>query len=584
MNNSQDNPFGSGIRIQPPPTGSSRGRRPRQTSNSVEIGVPELSPIDEKCITLFNSLNPENELLASVKLLQLFKETGLEQEVLGKIWNKLDIKNNVVSQWQFINGVKYLTLAQEKKELNKENLSLVSTLPQFKNKPPSSVPRLNSGSDSPWNIPQSKQEEYTNLFYDLEPIDLYLDGNKAKQALLDTKLDIDKLALICFKKFRLFMKSDNHIVIVIVIVIVINKNFIRSLADGNNRGSLILAEFLVAMHLAELLKKNIIKQLPQRVPLELAKSASDTLKDVKVVEPMNGGIDMSSEGREMGDNNNEVDAIKILFDKLPKLKNGNIASDVCVNEFIKSNLSQLELGKIWELASIRQMPELNYIEFEIAMLLIQSVLKGNEIPNELPMELKIKLQGMKEEETLLVEEPEEIEVPEFQLQDLTVQYKEKPIEYLSIQSYSLDEEYSLELKEKLNQKWLELKELNENEVLQLNELERNYELEKKNVNQMINTINEKLLNQTQLQLQVNKVIQQENQLNQQLQNMEELKEEMKVKKNQIIDNFTKFQKNSKLELGFLDYNLKSAIKAHQEYNNLLNQLKLPPIELPEFLK
>lgn len=68
-------------------------------------------------------------------------------------------------------------------------------------------------------------------------------------------------------------------------------------------------------------------------------------------------------------------------------RTGWISGDVARELFGQSGLSREQLLQIWHLADSENRGKLNIAEFHIAMALIYRALNGNEIPNELPLEL-----------------------------------------------------------------------------------------------------------------------------------------------------------------------------------------------------
>ncbi|KAI8834667.1 hypothetical protein BC829DRAFT_69670 [Chytridium lagenaria] len=58
------------------------------------------------------------------------------------------------------------------------------------------------------------------------------------------------------------------------------------------------------------------------------------------------------------------------------------------NMFVKSQLSQDDLARVWDLSSVRRAADLTFPEFAIAMFLIRLKMKGQDIPPALPDNVK----------------------------------------------------------------------------------------------------------------------------------------------------------------------------------------------------
>ncbi|KAI7823129.1 hypothetical protein BX661DRAFT_186904 [Kickxella alabastrina] len=73
-----------------------------------------------------------------------------------------------------------------------------------------------------------------------------------------------------------------------------------------------------------------------------------------------------------------------FFDSLDTQKAGFLSGDVPVNFFLKSNLPEMLLSKVWDLADVNHNGKLSREEFAVAMHLINLRLAGGEIPDTLP--------------------------------------------------------------------------------------------------------------------------------------------------------------------------------------------------------
>ncbi len=195
------------------------------------------------------------------------------------------------------------------------------------------------------------------------------------------------------------------------------------LADTEQRGALVLTEFVIAMHLLTSVKSGALRGLPNILPAALYEAATRRgstggpiprqqspttstppisavprqLTGQGALPQMRGGsplgrppISAQTTGEWLV---TPADKARFdqLYDELDKSKRGFISGEEAVPFFSQSNLSEDALAQIWDLADIRQEGYLNRDEFAVAMYLIRQQRSKREGAAALPQTLPANL-------------------------------------------------------------------------------------------------------------------------------------------------------------------------------------------------
>ncbi|KAG0376312.1 hypothetical protein BGX24_007927 [Mortierella sp. AD032] len=235
------------------------------------------------------------------------------------------------------------------------------------------------------------------MFMACGPVNGLLDGDKAHDVLLRSRLSVDKLSQIW------------------------------GLADTKVRGSLDLADFIIAMHYVHRIRDGSITTLPTTLPPSLMKAVPrPTVGAGQMSSPALGAQTLARQvtGGNMGSHNSVVarqttGSIGLSFGPLAKQSTSGVSTDTpweispeekakfdrffdqldtkgsgfleggeACRFFMNSRRPEAELAQIWDLADITQSGRLGKDEFAVAMLLINRRNASNApIPETLPLSL-----------------------------------------------------------------------------------------------------------------------------------------------------------------------------------------------------
>jgi epidermal growth factor receptor substrate 15 len=191
------------------------------------------------------------------------------------------------------------------------------------------------------------------------------------------------------------------------------------LADTEQRGALVLTEFVIAMHLLTSMKTGALRGLPNILPAALYEAAtrrahigpsaprqqspttatppiSAVPKQVTgptALPQMRTGSPLAPPpvaAQSTGDwlvTAADKARFDQLFDELDKAKKGFITGEEAVGFFSQSNLSEDILAQIWDLADINSEGRLSRDEFAVAMYLIRQLRSKRDGPMALPATL-----------------------------------------------------------------------------------------------------------------------------------------------------------------------------------------------------
>jgi epidermal growth factor receptor substrate 15 len=192
------------------------------------------------------------------------------------------------------------------------------------------------------------------------------------------------------------------------------------LADTEQRGALVLTEFVIAMHLLTSIKTGALRGLPNILPAALYEAATrrspvaagiprqqspttatPSISAVPRQLTGQGALPQMRTGSPLGrapivaQTTGEwlitpADKVRFdqLYEELDKAKRGFISGEEAVPFFSQSNLSEDVLAQIWDLADIKSEGRLTRDEFAVAMYLIrQQRTKSAPLPTTLPPNL-----------------------------------------------------------------------------------------------------------------------------------------------------------------------------------------------------
>ncbi|CAJ0831705.1 8386_t:CDS:10 [Entrophospora sp. SA101] len=293
------------------------------------------------------------------------KKSNLSSAALSKIWNLADYENQgVLTTQTFIIVVKLIALVQNGQNPDMALLKAKVPLPRFED----------INIETAYIITDDNRESYKKTFLILKHEDDLVDGDKAREIFLQSKLSSETL-------FQIW-----------------------KLADTKNRGRLDVNEFIIAMHLIKQYMSKNIKEIPQTLPSGFYEMAAGVNLDVlasSTSPSLFSGNSLTSSLNPDGFNTKspfiehpwdvtleEKTKYDKIFDSIDQMKHGFLTGDEAAKIFVKSNLDQNTLAMIWlNLSDIDKTGRLNHEKFAVAMHLIQKKAKGFPLPNILPTSL-----------------------------------------------------------------------------------------------------------------------------------------------------------------------------------------------------
>ncbi|CAJ0912213.1 18022_t:CDS:10, partial [Entrophospora sp. SA101] len=281
------------------------------------------------------------------------KKSNLSSTALSEIWNLADYENQgVLTTQTFIIAVKLIALVQNGQKPDMNLLKTKVPLPRFEG----------INVETGYIITDDIRENYRKSFLRLEPENGLVDGNKAREIFLRSKLSLETLRQIW------------------------------KLADTNNRGKLDVNEFIIAMHLIKQYMNKNIKEIPQTLPngfYEMVAGNSSSPLISPAARSFTDGFNTKSPFIEHPWDVTLEEKTKYdkIFDSIDQMKRGFLTGDEAANFFMKSKLNQATLAMIWDLSDIDKTGHLNHEKFAVAMYLIQKKLKGFPLPTILPTSL-----------------------------------------------------------------------------------------------------------------------------------------------------------------------------------------------------
>ncbi|KAG0285644.1 hypothetical protein BGZ96_010132 [Linnemannia gamsii] len=337
-----------------------------------------------------------------------FAKSGLSPQILGQIWVLADTENKgVLGQQGFSVAVKLIAHAQNGKTPSPALVNLDAPLPHFEGVTPAKsadspisgmTPVVSHSTGSEPTISESDRTKYANMFMACGPVSGLLDGDKAREVFLKSKLPVDKLSQIW------------------------------GLADTKARGSLDLTDFTIAMFYIQRTMDGSISSLPTTLSASVLKAAAGPAAGVGLMSsPVLSGQTLARQvtGGNMGIHNpaiarqmtgsmglsssplakqntgglsadsipweitpEEKTKFDRFFDQLDVNGDGLVEGEEAGRFFMNSRLPESVLAQIWDLSDITKTGSLSKDEFAVAMLLINRKNASNApIPKTLPLSL-----------------------------------------------------------------------------------------------------------------------------------------------------------------------------------------------------
>ncbi|CEF86522.1 hypothetical protein SNK03_011118 [Fusarium graminearum] len=336
---------------------------------------------------------------------RFFHKTGLDSRILGEIWQIADKENRgFLTPAGFGIALRLIGHAQAGREPTPEIALQQAPLPRFDGiapqptggiPPPPPVPVSSppppaalqaQSTGGPIRIPPltpEKVTQYTGLF--------------ERQPLQNGQLPGDQARGI-FEKSGLPNEALGRI---------------WQLADVEQRGALVLTEFIIAMHLLTSMKTGALRSLPSVLPPGLYEAASrrgpvprqsSTGPGISAIPRQLSGTAQVRTNSPLGrppmspQQSGASDwavtpADKARFDQiyadLDKGNKGYITGEEAVPFFSQSNLPEDSLAQIWDLADTNSQGQLSREQFAVAMYLIRQQRTGRSVtlPTTLPANL-----------------------------------------------------------------------------------------------------------------------------------------------------------------------------------------------------
>ncbi|KAL1921127.1 uncharacterized protein VTP21DRAFT_10843 [Calcarisporiella thermophila] len=332
-----------------------------------------------------------------------FSKSGLPSDILSEIWQIADVdgKGSLDPQ-EFSIALRLIGHAQNNKMPNRQLIHVDGPLPVLDG---INLEARSSNRDSTLSVSPEERAKYTDMFTKTSPVNGLLDGEKAREIFMKSKLPLDVLAQIW------------------------------NLADVRKAGNLNQTEFIIAMHFIYRILDGTIKNLPPQLPKTLYSSAQGTPSSPTVAASPNfprgissspqpvvrhmtgtppavvnrhftgsntglqrhmtggghpvstGGYTGKFEQMEWDVTPEERQKYSKIFENLDNMKQGYINGNDAVQFFISSKLPESDLFRIWNLSDINKSGRLSQEEFAVAMHLIHKKLTGSELPESLPESL-----------------------------------------------------------------------------------------------------------------------------------------------------------------------------------------------------
>ncbi|KAI1745398.1 hypothetical protein F4680DRAFT_102587 [Xylaria scruposa] len=332
---------------------------------------------------------------------QFFEKTRLDSRILGEIWQIADRENRgFLEATGFGVALRLIGHAQAGREPTSELALQQGPLPKFDGisiapPPPAPAPlQQQSSGTGPIRIPPltpEKVSQYATIFENQSLQNGVLPGGPAKTIFEKSQLPNEVLGRIW------------------------------QLADTEQRGGLVLTEFVIAMHLLTSMKTGALRALPTILPAALYEAATRRAPLAPRQSPTITGPPVSAIPRQLSGSAQPrtssplgrpplgaqglgippqttgsdwliTPADKVKYDQfyadLDKTNKGFITGEEAVPFLSQSKLSEDALAQVWDLADINSEGRLTKDSFAVAMYLIrQQRTKSGPLPTSLPPNL-----------------------------------------------------------------------------------------------------------------------------------------------------------------------------------------------------
>ncbi|SPO31268.1 related to EDE1 protein involved in endocytosis [Ustilago trichophora] len=368
-----------------------------------------LSPVERSAFAhLFNLADPERTgIVTGDAAVSFFAKSKLPPAILGQIWAMADSANNgFLTPPSFSIALRLIAHAQRGETITEASIKRPGPPPTMEgvNLPlTAQLTGSQSASAAATNMPgviEIKPEDrarYTRIFANSGPVGGLIDGDRAKEIFVKSKLPFDKLGAIW------------------------------NLADTQARGALDLTDFIIAMHFIQNTMNGTLNSIPAALPpglYEQAKGSGGVGSRVLPGSPLAAqntggsasGFGSSAIQRQMTGSSfptasafqspqqstpaptanlgaawdvtpDEKARADQFFDSLDVSKQGRLDGAAVVPFFMQSKLTESVLAHVWDLSDITQSGTLSKDEFAVAMHLINAQLAGKPLPQELPSSL-----------------------------------------------------------------------------------------------------------------------------------------------------------------------------------------------------
>lgn len=367
-----------------------------------------LSPVERSAFAhLFNLADLERTgIVTGDAAVSFFAKSKLPPAVLGQIWAMADSANNgFLTPPSFSIALRLIGHAQRGETITEASIKRPGPPPTMEGVNLPLTAQLTGSQTGPaaaTNMPgviEIKPEDrarYTRIFANAGPVGGLIEGDRAKEIFVKSKLPFDKLGAIW------------------------------NLADTQARGALDLTDFTIAMHFVQNTMNGTLNSIPAALPpglYEQAKGSGGLGSRVISASPLAAqntggsasGFGSSAIPRQMTGSGfpagssfqspqqptsnlaasgaawdvtpEEKARSDQFFDGLDVSKQGKLDGAAVVPFFMQSKLTEPVLAHVWDLSDITQSGTLSKGEFAVAMHLINDQLAGKPLPQELPSSL-----------------------------------------------------------------------------------------------------------------------------------------------------------------------------------------------------
>lgn len=383
-------------------------------SSGADPAAPNLNlTSDEKRVygQLFRQADTESVGVVTGEIaVKFFEKTRLDSRILGEIWQIADQENRgFLTPAGFGVALRLIGHAQAGREPAPQVALQPGPIPRFDGFTPAPPPLAPAPTGSPQPISAQGTGNAPIRIPPLTPekVSLYA-GVFEQQPLQNGTMLSGEQARQIFEKSGLPTETLGRI---------------WQLADTEQRGALVLTEFVIAMHLLTSMKAGALRALPNILPAALYEAATRRGSvGARPQSPNGPTAPISAIPRQLSGHAQRQLPIRAgsplgaahtrsplapqttgdawlvtasdkhrfdqIYDNIDKTRKGFITGEEAVPFFSQSNLSEATLANIWDLADIRSEGRLNRDEFSVAMYLIrQQRSKQGDLPQTLPANL-----------------------------------------------------------------------------------------------------------------------------------------------------------------------------------------------------